>query len=318
MKIEKSSVCCMVFLFGTVLLNAQTPNYVAKFNAAGNPTNSSIFDNGSVGIGTGGPNAKLEVDSSGQGAVSLRIADSSTNDGFFVLSNASWGYGNPLVQPGDQVLGYSGSAIDTGNLDIVPWSASSKGIRVTSSGNVGIGTTTPGTALEVNGSVRLTTGSGANLTFSDGTSQSTAWTGALCGGDYAESVDVTDTHLHYEPGDVLEVDSHNPGTFRKSSEQYSSTVSGIYSTKPGLVGRRFTDASRLKAEIPMAITGIVPTKVTTENGPIHAGDLLVTSSKVGYAMKGTDRLRMVGAIVGKALGELESGSGTIEVLVSLQ
>jgi hypothetical protein len=49
----------------------------------------------------------------------------------------------------------------------------------------------------------------------------------------------------------------------------------------------------------------------------HAGDMLVTASRAGYAMKGTDRVKMVGAVVGKALGALENGTGVIEVLVSL-
>jgi hypothetical protein len=71
-------------------------------------------------------------------------------------------------------------------------------------------------------------------------------------------------------------------------------------------------------EIPMAMIGIVPTKVTTENGPIRRGDLLVTSSRLGYAMKGTDRSRLVGAVIGKAMGSLETGTGVIEVLVTLQ
>ena len=68
----------------------------------------------------------------------------------------------------------------------------------------------------------------------------------------------------------------------------------------------------------MAMTGIVPTKVTAENGPIEPGDLLVSSSQIGYAMKGTDRAQMLGAVIGKALGHLDSGTGLIEVVVSLQ
>lgn len=66
------------------------------------------------------------------------------------------------------------------------------------------------------------------------------------------------------------------------------------------------------------MVGIVPTKVSSENGPIDQGDLLVSSSTPGYAMKGTDRDRMVGAVLGKALGILEHGTGVIEVLISLQ
>ncbi len=70
-------------------------------------------------------------------------------------------------------------------------------------------------------------------------------------------------------------------------------------------------------EVPLAIVGIVPCKVTAENGPIKSGDLLVASSRAGYAMKGTDRNRMLGAVVGKALGSLDKDTGVIEVLVSL-
>jgi hypothetical protein len=68
----------------------------------------------------------------------------------------------------------------------------------------------------------------------------------------------------------------------------------------------------------MAMVGVVPTKVSAENGPIRKGDLLVTASMPGYAMKGTDRSRMLGAVLGKAMGSLDSGIGVIEVLVTLQ
>jgi hypothetical protein len=35
-------------------------------------------------------------------------------------------------------------------------------------------------------------------------------------------------------------------------------------------------------------------------------------------MKGTDRSRMLGAVIGKALGHMDSGTGVIEVVVTLQ
>jgi hypothetical protein len=97
-------------------------------------------------------------------------------------------------------------------------------------------------------------------------------------------------------------------------------VAGIYSTKPGLLAspHHIDDESFESGEVPLAIVGIVPCKVTAENGPIAAGDLLVTSSRAGYAMKGTDRRRLVGAVVGKALEPLPVGKGAIEVLVTLQ
>lgn len=185
-----------------------------------------------------------------------------------------------------------------------------------SGGNVGIGTNAPSAMLDIAGNVKIS-GSGASLSFPDGTTQSTAWNGTLGGGDYAESVDVSGDRKKYEPGDVLVIDPSAKGKFVKSTEPYSTSVMGIYSTKPGLTGRRQL-TTKSQDEIPMAMMGIVPTKVSTENGPILPGDLLVTSSTPGYAMKGTDRGRMVGALIGKALEGLDSGTGVIEVGVALQ
>ena len=175
-------------------------------------------------------------------------------------------------------------------------------------------TSTVTTAL--NGNVKLA-GGGASIVFSDNTIQSTAYTGTACGGDYAESVDITGERTQYAPGDVLVIDPETPGKFLKSAEPYSTSVTGIYSTKPGMTGRRQT-TPKSPDEVPMAMVGIVPTKVSAENGSIRPGDLLVSSSKIGYAMKGTDRSRMLGAIIGKALDSLDSGTGVIEVVVTLQ
>lgn len=160
-------------------------------------------------------------------------------------------------------------------------------------------------------------GSGAHLIFADGTTQSTAWNGTLGGGDYAESVNVSGDRVKYEPGDVLVIDPTSDGNFLRSAEPYSTSVMGIYSTKPGLTGRRQLSA-RSPDEVPMAMMGIVPTKVSAENGPICPGDLLVTSSMLGFAMKATDHNRMLGALIGKALGHLDKGTGIIEVGITLQ
>src|SRR5208282_4762946 len=105
-----------------------------------------------------------------------------------------------------------------------------------------------------------------------------------------------------------------------SHRAYSTLVAGIYSTKPGVLATPHTmdDPEIKNSEVPLAVVGIVPCKVTAENGPIARGDLLVTSSRPGYAMKGTDRNQMLGAVVGKALEPLPDGTGVIQVLVTLQ
>lgn len=134
-------------------------------------------------------------------------------------------------------------------------------MRITAPGNVGIGTASPGAMLEVNGNIKLSGGSGASITFPDGTIQSTAWNGTTFGGDYAESIEVLGDRAKYEPGDVIVIDDTVSGKFTKSDKAYSRLVAGVYSTQPGLTGRRTTaDRPDKRAEVPMAMMGIVPTK----------------------------------------------------------
>jgi len=59
-------------------------------------------------------------------------------------------------------------------------------------------------------------------------------------------------------------------------------------------------------------------KVDADVAPIKAGDLLTTSDTKGHAQKVVDSTKAVGAVLGKALGSLRKGKGTIPVLVALQ
>jgi hypothetical protein len=61
----------------------------------------------------------------------------------------------------------------------------------------------------------------------------------------------------------------------------------------------------------MALAGRVPVKVTTENGAIGVGDMLVASSKPGYAMRGDIEMikETPGVVLGKAMGSLAEGRG---------
>ncbi|MGE5112810.1 MAG: hypothetical protein ACM3JB_18250, partial [Acidobacteriaceae bacterium] len=137
------------------------------------------------------------------------------------------------------------------------------------------------------------------------------------GADYAESVSIRGRRDEYRPGDLLVVDPDSDRRFTTSTEPYSTRVAGVFSTKPGVLGSTHPLESN-QEEIPLAMVGIVPCRVSAENGPIRRGDLLVSSATPGHAMRGTDRSRMTGAIVGKALQNLEVGTGVIEIMVSLQ
>ncbi|HEX7285604.1 MAG TPA: hypothetical protein VF532_05445 [Candidatus Angelobacter sp.] len=139
------------------------------------------------------------------------------------------------------------------------------------------------------------------------------------GADFAESVEPAGAKDDYHSGDVVVIDTTARRRVGLARKPYSTLVAGIYSTKPGVLATPYAmDDPRLVKEIPLAIVGIVPCKVSAENGPIRAGDLLVTSATPGYAMKGTERSRMLGAVLGKALEPLPAGKGMIEILVTLQ
>lgn len=141
------------------------------------------------------------------------------------------------------------------------------------------------------------------------------------GADFAENIAVHGSKSGYTAGDVLAIDPSSQRRLTRTSKPYSTLVAGIYSTKPGvLAGSRMAEGNEKvdSPDIPLAVVGIVPCKVTAENGAIQAGDLLVTSSRAGYAMKGTNHKRMIGAVLGKALQPLPKGEGVIQVLVTLQ
>jgi hypothetical protein len=71
--------------------------------------------------------------------------------------------------------------------------------------------------------------------------------------------------------------------------------------------------------VPMGVIGVLPTKVCLEGGAINRGDLLVTSSTQGVAMKADPKKVQIGQVLGKALQPFnESGVGKINVLVSVK
>jgi hypothetical protein len=137
------------------------------------------------------------------------------------------------------------------------------------------------------------------------------------GADFAEAVEAVPSPQSYGPGDLMAISTSGDREVELSSEPYSTRVIGVYATKPGvLASRRGLDASG--TEIPVAMIGIVPAKASAENGPIQRGDLLVSAATPGYVMRATDRQRLVGAVVGKAMQSLDSGTGVIEIAVTLQ
>jgi hypothetical protein len=138
----------------------------------------------------------------------------------------------------------------------------------------------------------------------------------LAGADCAEEFTAAGADLP-APGTVLVLD--DGGTVRESTEPYDRKVAGVVSGagafRPGLVLDR-RDAAGPRVAI--ALIGKVFCKADASYAPIQLGDLLTTSPTPGHAMAATDQQRAFGAVIGKALGGLDSGQGFVPVMVALR
>lgn len=140
------------------------------------------------------------------------------------------------------------------------------------------------------------------------------------GSDLSEQFDVTSNDAAPEPGMVVCIDPENQGVLTVCRNVYDRTVAGVISgaggVKPGMLMGQ--NGSVADGEHPVALAGRVYVLADASNGPIEPGDLLTTSSTPGHATKATDYIKAQGAILGKAMTSLESGTGLVLVLVSLQ
>lgn len=140
----------------------------------------------------------------------------------------------------------------------------------------------------------------------------------LGGSDLAEPFE-TSSEEAIEPGTVMVIDPDTPGKLTISRSAYDPRVAGIVSgaggVKPGLT---LQQSEVLEGNLNVAIAGRVYCRADASTSPIEPGDLLTTSDLAGYAMKATDRDKANGAILGKAMTGLATGTGLILVLVNLQ
>jgi len=120
-------------------------------------------------------------------------------------------------------------------------------------------------------------------------------------------------------GTVVVLDATHSNQVTPSLRAYDTAVAGVVSAQPGLILGEAGDAKAM-----VATTGRVKVRVDATKQSIAIGDLLVTGTKPGVAMKSIPidvqgiSMHRPGTVVGKALEPLASGEGEILVLLSLQ
>lgn len=346
-------ICVLLLMISFAALSARaqtvtgsgTTNTIPQFTGSTTIGNSPIVQfNGNIGIGTQTPLYPLnvfagfgpspfrgprsiegELQDNSDGAVAIEGLSSGTSGATVGVSGVSFSpNGNGVIGNGGQNGVRGQTATTTGfvtGVSGVSLGTSGPGVGVfgqawSGHGVAGLFANVAGGDIIVGGIGQPSTNvfrvDGRGTVYADGGFRP-------FGADFAESIAVSGNVERYAPGDLLVIDPSSERRLSLSQTPYSTLVAGIYSTQPGVVASQHRANEALaKDEVPLAVVGIVPCKVTAQNGPVVAGDLLVTSSIPGHAMKGTDRSRMLGAVVGKALEPLQKGSGVIQVLVTLQ
>ena len=213
----------------------------------------------------------------------------------------------PLIKPGitlpgaDSITGSSASSTDEGYL---LWGTAAEAITtkgVTVSATADNNTYYIPFANGVSGSPSFHTNESFNYNPSTNILQVTA-SAAL----YADLAERYAADTIYEPGTVLIIGGSKEVT---TTTEYADTrVAGIVSKNPAYMMN--SEAGTDETHPYIALKGRVPCKVV---GTVLKGDLLVTSTRPGYAEKSDGFYP--GAIIGKALEDNLEGFATIEVLV---
>jgi hypothetical protein len=314
---------------------------------------TGIFGRSTNGFGLMGSsvnNTGLYAESENGNAAVIQIDNSQNTNNALLINNAGQGSGisvgsvqaNAIFATSTYATAIAASSDNAHGMESASNSSAHAGILALNSGDgagawgvaLGLGTgvkassfTSGGTALEAeldgvsSGNLAKFKTNGSNVARIDHTGKGYFNGGTTnSGADVAEAFAVEGARSAYEPGDVLVISQSSDRTVEKSATPYSTLVAGVYATKPGvLLTEEDAVENNLGGLVPMGVIGVIPTKVCLEGGPIKRGDLIVTSSLAGVAMKADPDKVKVGQVIGKALEDYhQQGIGKIKLLVSVK
>jgi hypothetical protein len=268
---------------------------------------------GSVGIGTTTPQRRLHVlgdiirfERSGTGRIGLMEfynPNTTANNG------AQWDFltndlGGIRRSGGRIEVQFTNRTASTVSGAVTMWTTNNSSVpterlRITETGNIGIGTTAPTARLHVAGDAKV-----------DGN----------IAAKYQDVAEWVRAAAPAAPGTLVIIDPTTANRVRPAESAYDMRVAGVVSALPGII---LGDAGPDKVKV--AHSGRVRVKVDSRNGAISIGDMLVASATPGHAMRSEPvvlngfSLHRPGTIVGKALEAFPAGQqGEILVLLVLQ
>lgn len=128
------------------------------------------------------------------------------------------------------------------------------------------------------------------------------------GADIAEYILASEA---VEPGDVVELDPHNPGQYRKARTPYSHLVVGVISTNPGLIlGLKLSEGLTLTPAL-STIRERVELNLTLAR--LSEGTMLLSGVSISKLAKQTQRERPLLALLGRVPVKATTENGPIRV-----
>ncbi|TSD04657.1 MAG: hypothetical protein Greene071436_89 [Parcubacteria group bacterium Greene0714_36] len=228
------------------------------------------------------------------------------------------------------------------------WDGSARTVRMGiygTSGNVGIGTTSPGTLLAVQGAVSMflqgtvtTNGVCHTGNATDAADSTVGRQLVVCSGAGVDIAEWYPTKSDVAVGDIIAPSSETMEYQAKGNDpvqgtevslgtqkisllkkaERSDTILGIVSTAPfktfGTDIRAYASSTRPR---PVALSGRVPVNVNLEGGEIHIGDRIALSSVAGVGTKATTSGMTVGVALEGFDGTGDGGTGKVMTFVNL-
>lgn len=285
----------------------------ARFENSNSGNTSDIVQVSNTGSGNA---VKITVNGSGRGIFSQTVSGNSI---YGETSSGIGVYGYSALGTGVQAISGNGTALVAQTSNAIGSVAQFRnGITANINPVLTVETISVGSIVTFRSGT--TTANLANVARIDNTGKGYFNGGTQnSGADIAEAFDVVNEINEYEPGDVLVISQDHDRTVEKSDEAYSSLVIGVYATNPGVLLTEENIETDISDKVPMGVVGVIPTKVCTDGGIIKRGDMLVTSSRKGVAMKADPNKIKTGQIIGKALQNYDgNGVGKINVFVNVK